>query len=175
MHRLLQHGSLVELERAWRGGCGVDAVDEFGRRALYLAASAGREDVVRWLLDHGARIALVNAENRRNALHAACAGGHCMVVRMLLDTQQPIDLTARDIFELTAPELAGAGNHLDIIRLLINHSSPAISAWLKKAAYSPASSTSSVTRSDVQPTPSQISSLGSMYESQYDLWRRTQT
>ena len=108
MHRLLILGTVEELERAWRSGCDVDAVDERGRRALYLAASAGQTDAVCWLLDHGASPDARNAEDGRAALHAACASGHCDVVHTLLDVES-LDLTARDHDGLNAAELAAAG------------------------------------------------------------------
>ncbi|KAL1524427.1 hypothetical protein AB1Y20_019322 [Prymnesium parvum] len=135
MHRLLVHGTVDELERAWRNGCPVDAVDERGRRALYLAAAAGEVEVVEWLLRHNASVSAVNAEDERTALHAACASGHSEVVQMLIDSKQDIDFAARDCFGLSAPELAASGRHLNVLRLLLSHHSPVLNSWLNKAAH----------------------------------------
>ena len=131
MHRLLVHGTLDELDRAWRAGCHVDAVDERGRRALYFAAAAGRTAVVDWLLTHGADPGVLNAEDGRTALHAACAGGHCDVIARLLAARDGLDMTVRDRFGLTAAELAAAGNHLDVVRLLLGSNS----GWLDQPAH----------------------------------------
>ena len=135
MHRLLVRGTVDELELAWRNGCPVDSVDERGRRALYLAAASGEATVVLWLLRHGASPNQVNAEDGRNALHAACAAGHADVVEILLDGRDTLDMTARDLFGLSAAELAVAGNHLDLVRLLLTHRTPTNGDWLNNAAH----------------------------------------
>ena len=135
MHRLLVRGTIDELELAWCNGCPVDSVDERGRRALYLAAASGESTVVQWLLRHGANPNLVNAEDGRNALHAACAAGQSSVVQTLLNGRVTLDMNARDLFGLSAAELAAAGNHLDLVRLLLTHRTPTNGGWLNNAAH----------------------------------------
>lgn len=85
MHRAIRPGGdIAELERARACGCRVDAVDERGRTALYMAAAAGRIDQMEWLLLQGADASMA-ASDGRTPLHAAAAAGQHAAVKMLIE------------------------------------------------------------------------------------------
>lgn len=70
----------------------VNAVDHCWYRAmtpLMYAAASGDRDVVRWLLSHGANIALVD-EKKQNALFYAVEGHHDAAVKLLLEQGSPL-------------------------------------------------------------------------------------
>lgn len=62
-------------------GSPVDPTDDTNSSPLMLAASAGREDVVKLLLDKGAD---VNRKTKRgqSSLHYACSKGHIQVNKL---------------------------------------------------------------------------------------------
>lgn len=62
--------------------------------ALLLAASYGKTEVVRFLLENGAEPTFVSQEARQTALHGAVQNGATELVELLL--QQEIDINARD-------------------------------------------------------------------------------
>ena len=124
MHRALRPGGdVLALETLLACGGRVDAVDEAGRTALYVAAAEGQSDVVRWLLANGAD-PLLRAGDGRTALHAAAANGHGGVAELLLAAAGPRGATsliqAPDAQQRTAAELAHVGRHLDVVRVIIS-------------------------------------------------------
>jgi len=60
----------------------VQAVDPLGRSLLHVAAALGREDIVAWLLDHGAH-SQPRTRDGFTPLHLAARAGHAQVVRLI--------------------------------------------------------------------------------------------
>ena len=87
-----------------------------GVTALHVAAEKGHVEVVRLLLEAGAKQDAVDS-NGATALHRAAKRGHSEVVRLLLeagaDTGRTNDVT------VTALHLAARGGHLEVVRLLL--------------------------------------------------------
>jgi hypothetical protein len=132
MHRAVRIGGTVaELEELLRCGARVDSVDEDGNSALHAAALAGEMPVLQWLLDRGAD-PLFRGQDGRTALHAAAEAGHqdacealcqaCLSCghRMLLQMLQAEDSQGK-----SAAQLAVAGHHLDVVRMLLGAHSQA--------------------------------------------------
>ncbi len=65
-------------------GADVNVEDNDGRTALHRAAENGHEDVVRVLLDHGARVDTAHNADNRTAIYSAAETGSEGVVRLLL-------------------------------------------------------------------------------------------
>ncbi len=125
MHRALRPGGAVhDLEALYNCGCPIDSVDERGRTVLHVAAAAGYEEAVEWLLERGADTTLTAADGR-TALHSAAASGHVRTCELLLlDAVDPAAATramqAVDAHGQTAAEIAAAANHMSIVRALLD-------------------------------------------------------
>ena len=120
MHKVVRSTAVSELERLKRSGLRVDAVDENGRTCLFVAAAAGEDEVVEWLLDNGADVAAIDPSAGRTPLHAASAVGHVAVVARLLGAGA--NSTALDGAGQTAAEVAHDQQHLDVVRVFLEHS-----------------------------------------------------
>lgn len=97
---------------------GVNDKDTYGRRALLMAACHGHIDVVRWLVEHDARVDSSD-EFGETALLWAAGAGHLEIVRYLV--QHCADVNKTNICGETALSAAADGGHLDIVRYLIEH------------------------------------------------------
>lgn len=113
------------MDELYRCGCPVDAVDERERTVLYLAAAAGYDDAVEYLLAHGADPTLT-AMDGRSALHAAAAAGHVSTCRLIYSAAAAISPStaarlaqAKDGEGRSVAEIAAAARHLDIVRELL--------------------------------------------------------
>ena len=116
-------GDVRGLKELHACGCPIDAVDEHGRTCLYVAALAGYEEAVEWLLSEGADASMVAADDGRTALHAAAAMGHTRCCQLLfdsLDAQASLrEMRVVDNAGRTIGEVAAAAQHLDIVRVLL--------------------------------------------------------
>ncbi|MGE0388416.1 MAG: ankyrin repeat domain-containing protein [Gammaproteobacteria bacterium] len=106
-------GRLAEVRTLIGRGASPDDRDGSGRSALFAAAAAGHDSVVRALLDARARA------DASGALIASVRGGYLRTVAALLDAG--IDPDARDAHGNTALILAAGAGHTSIARLLIEH------------------------------------------------------
>jgi serine/threonine-protein phosphatase 6 regulatory ankyrin repeat subunit A/serine/threonine-protein phosphatase 6 regulatory ankyrin repeat subunit B len=107
---LLEHGVSIEAR-----------VDGSNETALHLAATHGREDILRLLLNHGAHIEAQTNDGMR-ALHLAVHAGQIAVVKLLLaygvDSEARID-NRRTVFDgWTALQLAIQNRDEENIQLL---------------------------------------------------------
>ena len=93
----------------------LDAVDEYGRSLLHLAAAAGETHMVQFLLARGAPI-LTNPLDGRSPLHDACEGGHTGAAALLLGAGASTATTDRD--GRNPAECAAARGHMDTVRLV---------------------------------------------------------
>lgn len=79
-----QVGSGNEVERLIERGSDIEARHQrSGRNALLVAAHCGREDVVDLLINHNARLAVID-KSGDTALHLAASRGHYGVLQLLL-------------------------------------------------------------------------------------------
>jgi hypothetical protein len=124
MHRALRPGGdIAALEMLRSCGARIDAVDEKGRTALYIAAAEGQNDVVEWLLSNGADPLCCASHDGRSALHAAAANGQVEACELLLTAVGLAGiskfLAMPDLRGNTAAELAHSARHLDVVRCLL--------------------------------------------------------
>ena len=155
MHRALRpYGDVRALEHLYACGAPVDAVDEQGRTCLYVAAKAGYEDAVRWLLANGAD-ARCTAEDGRSPLHAAASAGHVGTCKLLLASLPDADairaMQATDAKGQNPSEVAAAGNHMYVVRCLLDTYSRCVAS--KKARGGGAGRDQASARPPAEPMP----------------------
>jgi uncharacterized protein len=92
--------------------------DRDGATALFYAASQGRGEVVRRLVEHGADVNLPN-EKGRTPLMAAVMMNHLGASRLLLSARA--DVNVQDKNGSTALIEAVEGGHFDMVNLLLQH------------------------------------------------------
>ena len=83
-------GNRIAVETALRNGIEVNEVEEWGS-ALHVAASYGKIEIARMLLDKGARTDLVSDRDGYTALHKAVGSNHGEVVKLLLERGAPVN------------------------------------------------------------------------------------
>jgi ankyrin repeat protein len=115
---LLVLGNSVDAVRALvRLGAKIDVVSFNGESPLSLAASNGKAEMVRVLLDAGACIA---AERQyQPTLHRAVQSGNVEVVRLLLAAGANIN--EQDDFAEAAIHIAAKEGHSELLVLLLSH------------------------------------------------------
>eukprot|EP00965_Chrysotila_dentata_P203456 6181731-Pleurochrysis_carterae.AAC.1 len=116
MHAACRPG--VSLEQLCKCGVSVDAVDHYGRTALYVAAASGDINAMKRLIKAGASITLANPFDGRTPLHAACAAGHAQAALLLLHAGS--SASKRDANCRTPIECASDAGHSDIVAALFN-------------------------------------------------------
>lgn len=95
------HGELDLVKEVTAGGVDVNATDVDGSTALLAASFKGHEDVVQFLLAHGADVILAQEKLGWTPLVAAAYGGHTSIARLLLAAGASIDHVD--------PEVSGSG------------------------------------------------------------------
>lgn len=85
---------------------------------LHSAVAARSQAITRLLLEHGAPVNALQADNF-TPLHAAAQNGDVEIVRLLLDAGADPDL--RDSEGKNAHDIARAENHIEVIQLLLLH------------------------------------------------------
>lgn len=91
-------------------------LDQQGRRALYHAAAAGSIEMVRLLLDAGAK---VSAESGSTSLHAAAARGDLPMLEMLIGSVSKRVLNKTDSDGYTPLMSAIAGGQIEAAKVLL--------------------------------------------------------
>jgi len=109
-------GDLAAVQACLEQGVDVNARDQWGRTALYLAAEKGHKEVVELLLEHGADVNAKDTRNRTALLYPA-EKGHKEVVELLLE--HGADVNAKDNWDCTPLHSAAEEGHKDIVELLI--------------------------------------------------------
>ncbi len=69
-------------------GANVNIQDESGNTALHCAASAGKKDIVKYLLEQGADVTVVNAREQK-AIDYASIKGLMRIATLLLSNHSP--------------------------------------------------------------------------------------
>ena len=111
---LCESGTARGVEEALRHGANINARNDFGWTALYLAALHQHADVVEVLLRHGANVNARNYEGK-TALHEAASWGKANVAELLL--KHGADPNARDKSGRTALDVAQQEGQSDVVEL----------------------------------------------------------
>jgi ankyrin repeat protein len=101
-------------------GVDFDAINQKGGTALKIAAFEGHDEVVRVLLEKGAKVDIITQGEtlyKYQALHLAAKSGHVAIVQVLIDAKA--DVNARDEFGNTPIIIAAAHNHLNVVNFLL--------------------------------------------------------
>jgi ankyrin repeat protein len=137
-----QHGDLAAVQRLVGGLPGQLPPNEVsaGITCLHWASINGRESIVRYLLEQGARVDLVGGPLRENALHWAAREGRLSVMLMLLGWERTAPSIAEQVLVpntqgQTALHLAAQAGHSAAVLCLLAHGSPPNS--LDVGRYSP--------------------------------------
>ncbi|XP_067652901.1 ankyrin repeat domain-containing protein 50-like [Haliotis asinina] len=85
---------------------------------LMEATRNGHRDVVKFLVDRGANVSLVNEEGD-NILHLACAGGDLETVKLILSLKA-VDINSRGDLSKTPVMVAAHGGHSDVVEFLVD-------------------------------------------------------
>ena len=85
VHSLAYMNKLESLENAIEEGIDVNARDKFGQTALHLAALAGREKVIKFLIESGADIDDAEGIMKLTPLEMASLAGHQDVAQVLIN------------------------------------------------------------------------------------------
>lgn len=93
----------------------LDMITPFGSW-LHVAASRGRLEIVRWLVDMGADVNLRAGTFDGAPINLAAANGHEDIVRLLLEVGAKLDVSEPERNPLFS---AVYGGHIAIVRLLI--------------------------------------------------------
>ena len=94
----------------------IDLRTRDGRSALYLAAEAGHEAIVRFLIERRADVHLAS-ENHITALRMAAENGHIAIVRLLLEARAGMDIKAGGLGLIL--ENAERNGHHEVADLLV--------------------------------------------------------
>lgn len=115
-------GRLPDVEQAHKawGNIILNEISRDGYTPLQLASFFGREEVARYLIAEGAAIDAVSRNAMKiQPIHAACAGSHTTIVRMLLEAGADPNVEQQDGFR---PLHSAAQNgNADLVRLLLEH------------------------------------------------------
>lgn len=111
-------GSVIEVLRLLGTGSSMDDRNSAGETALHVAASKGRTDLVKVLLDEGAIIHTTSSSRKRTAFHSAATNGHLEAVEMLLDRGATIDSTT--IGAWTTLHEAASEGHANAVKTLLD-------------------------------------------------------
>lgn len=114
--RAVQDNDLPALQRALATGASVNATESARRTALMQAASLGRLDMARVLVEYGAEVSLRDVDGM-TALHYAAENGHTPVVTFLLERGAAADPPSGT--GLTPLMLAARGGHTSTVRELL--------------------------------------------------------
>jgi ankyrin repeat protein len=120
LHLAVAAGSIPTVSVLLAGGAKVDALDKGGNSPLHNAVEAGRPDLVRLLLDHGADAGRAVSQKHLRPLHLAAQQGSREVVELLLN--RGADVNARSSEGNTTPlhDAARAG-HAGAALALLEH------------------------------------------------------
>lgn len=95
MHELAREGDVLSAEVLFDAGLDIDRADDQGRRPLHEAASAGRLDMVQFLLSAGALLDAPVHPFGYTALLCAVQQGQADIARYLIAQGAKLDVTDR--------------------------------------------------------------------------------
>ena len=112
-------GDISEVSSLLAQGVEINAKNQFGYTALYIAASGGYSNIVKLLLDHKADVNIKNGDHGYTASDIASTKGHAEVVKLLND--HGAEKTGNTGFTENCPSLRG-GSPEEIIEYWENSS-----------------------------------------------------
>ena len=116
----VRQGSVDHLEDVWEEGVDINARDGHGQTALMLAAVAGQDEVVEWLIAHDAALDHA-AKYGLSALMLSVVYGHVGIVRALVAAGADTDLKGTGppgFWGKTALQLAVDRGDAEMVRIL---------------------------------------------------------
>ena len=112
-------GNIEKAREILASGADPNQRGENGNTPLHFATWEGHLDVVKVLLENGARVNVTNRDGPHTPLHVAATFGREAIARSLLDAGA--DVNARDGNGLTPLHFAAGKGHADVARLLVEH------------------------------------------------------
>ncbi len=100
-------------------GINLDEPGTHGRTLLMTAAYEGMYDVVKELIESGAKVDAVKRRSSLTALHEASSEGHSQIVQLLLD--RGADVEAVTVDGVTPLHCAAAWGHIEVAKILPSH------------------------------------------------------
>lgn len=132
LHKASKEGNIEKVHSIIASGTNINALDQgvFQYTALHYAARAGHTDILKLLLDNGAKVnaralAQGTVGGKRKTwrsgtpLKEASAEGHIEVVKILLENGADVNIP--DHLGTTPLISAAIGGHNEIVKLLIEH------------------------------------------------------
>lgn len=95
----------------------IDAVDDQGDSALWLAAFNGRQHIVKELLERGADPGQARVDSGQTPLHISADEGFVSVVKILLPKLTKSQVDARDNLGRTPLLVASFKGHADVVQV----------------------------------------------------------
>lgn len=117
IHQAAQNGHLKMVQFLLERNVIVDAVEEDGATALWLACQEGYTEIVKLLLDAGANPSAETVQSGCRPLHQACQNGHLETVKLLVSRGVSIDYGGKK--GATGLWLACQQGHTEIVRYLM--------------------------------------------------------
>nr|XP_057931756.1 ankyrin repeat domain-containing protein 26-like isoform X2 [Doryrhamphus excisus] len=117
LHRAAWEGDMSKLKE-FAKPIDINEVDKQNRTALHIASANGKVEVVKFLLENGARLNLVDSHNK-SALMKAVEGQHENIVELLLENNA--DPNLMDEKGNTALHLASSIPNISFVLMLVKH------------------------------------------------------
>ena len=134
LHKACENGFPEIVSYLVANGSAVDALDAFFHTPLYYAASENRIDVVKFLVQHKAKLQIhfrrkgamgeVEEVEKESPLHRACEKGHIEVVRILIGAGADVNLSINDgalLFAETPLHRAAMEGHTNVVTFLVKN------------------------------------------------------
>lgn len=95
--------------------------EDNGLTALHASVKTRMPGIIKTLLLHGADTTVTVDREGNTYLHELCAMGNIEILKLILESKKPIDLDVRNYSGTTPLIEAFNGNHLEIVRLLLEY------------------------------------------------------
>ena len=117
LHGAVVAGHIGVLESLITDETNIDAIDVHGQTPLFLAAYYGRSEMLRLLVNNGAKLERRNGKCGQTALHIATINNKYVSIKALLEFEFDVDL--QDIYGATALHEAANQNDIKSAMLLL--------------------------------------------------------
>ncbi|MFT4060390.1 MAG: ankyrin repeat domain-containing protein [Legionella sp.] len=114
----VSQGNLLKVQLCLNKGANIDYY-KFSKSSLYVAAEGGYYDIVKFLIEKGAKINAKSIEGDISALSIATKRGHLEIVRCLVESGA--DIADIDDNGFTPLQVAAYEGNIGIVDYLINH------------------------------------------------------
>lgn len=106
-------------------GFDVDFTDCFGRTSLHYAASKGFQNIVLLLINHNAKVNVLD-NDKNTPLHLACSNGQESCIKAMLFSSGEVELNIGNFFGDTPLHLATKWGYFDIVKILLENGASVI-------------------------------------------------